>query len=125
MKAPGHIALTPFPHTDLSGSKLRPVLLLCPASARFDDWVVCMVSSQLHQAEVGLDEVVQETDADYLNSGLHAASVIRLSRLAVLQGSLMAGRLGAVSADRLEVIRLRLARWIEAGGQVNTLPDAL
>lgn len=56
MKQAGQIALTPFPHTDLSGSKLRPVLLLRKASQRFDDWLVCMVSSQLNQAEAGLDE---------------------------------------------------------------------
>lgn len=49
MKKAGQIALTPFPHTDLSGTKLRPVLLLRRTSRRFEDWLVCMVSSRLHQ----------------------------------------------------------------------------
>ena len=116
MKAPGQIALTPFPHTDLSGSKLRPVLLLCPASRHYDDWVVCMVSSQLHQAEPELDEVISDVDPHYPASGLRAPSVFRLSRLAVLQGSLMLGRLGELPTQRLIDMRTKLARWIEAGG---------
>ncbi|AGX87758.1 hypothetical protein [Candidatus Symbiobacter mobilis] len=53
MKQAGLIALVPYPFTDLSGAKLRPVLLLRKASHRYDDWLVCMVSSQLDQAETG------------------------------------------------------------------------
>lgn len=33
MKHAGQIVLTPFPYADLSGAKLRPVLLLRQASA--------------------------------------------------------------------------------------------
>jgi mRNA interferase MazF len=45
LKQAGQIVVTPFPYTDLSSAKLRPVLLLRQAAARFDDWLVCMVSS--------------------------------------------------------------------------------
>jgi len=37
VKQAGQIVLTPFPHTDLSGTKLRPVLMLRQAS-RFGVW---------------------------------------------------------------------------------------
>lgn len=123
MKVPGQIALTAFPHTDLSGSKLRPVLLLCLASERYDDWVVCMVSSQLQQAEPELDEIISDIDPDYRASGLRVPSVFRLSRLAVLQGSLMLGRLGELPAQRLVEMRTKLARWIEAGGPRERVPS--
>lgn len=83
---------------------------------RYDDWVVCMVSSQLYQAEPELDDVIRDIDPDYPASGLRAPSVVRLSRLAVLQGSLMLGRLGELPVQRLNAMRTRLARWIEAGG---------
>lgn len=113
MKRPGQIALTPFPYTDLSGAKLRPVLLLRRASGRFgDDWLVCMVSSQLQQAENGLDEIVVSTAPDFAGSGLKTASVLRLSRLAVLDGALFAGSIGAIGEERLSAIKARLARWI-------------
>jgi len=111
MKRAGQIVLTPFPYTDLSGAKLRPVLMLRQAS-RFDDWLVCMVSSKVAQAEAGFDEVLLPADPDFAASGLKAPSVLRLSRLAVLQGALLAGSIGAIDDARLFRTRHRLARWI-------------
>lgn len=95
MRQPGQIVLTPFPYTDLSGSKWRPVLMLRRAS-RFDDWLVCMVSSRIEQADPALDEVLQTNDPDFHASGLKAPSVFRLSRLAVLDGARLAGSIGAI-----------------------------
>lgn len=111
MKRAGQIVLTPFPYTDLSSAKLRPVLMLRPAS-RFDDWLVCMVSSRIEQAEPGLDEVLSPIEPDFVVSGLKAPSVLRLARLAVLDGSLLAGSIGTIDDTRLSRIRQRLARWI-------------
>jgi hypothetical protein len=48
-----------------------------------------MVSSQLHQAESGLDEVLGPTDGDFIAAGLKAPRVIRLARLAVIDGTLL------------------------------------
>jgi mRNA interferase MazF len=112
VKCAGQIVLTPFPYTDLSGAKLRPVLLLRPASNRFDDWLVCMVSSQLQQAETGLDEIICSSDADFRATGLKTSSVLRLSRLAVLDGALLVGSIGAIDERRLVDVRQRLADWI-------------
>lgn len=112
MKRAGQIALTPFPDTDLTISKRRPVLLIRQASSRFDDWLVCMVSSQLHQAEFGLDEIVAGSDPDFGDSGLKAPSVLRLSRLAVLDSAVLVGCIGWIAEDRLMRIRGRLGGWI-------------
>jgi mRNA interferase MazF len=112
MKRAGQIVLTPFPYTDLSGTKLRPVLLLREASNRFDDWLVCMVSSQLEQAESGFDEIITPNDTDFPATGLKASSVLRLSRLAVLDGALLIGSIGAIEDARLLPVRQRLADWI-------------
>lgn len=112
MKHAGQIVVTPFPHTDLSSAKLRPVLLLRQASARFDDWLVCMVSSQLQQAESGLDEILTPADAGFAASGLKAPSVFRLSRLAVLDGNSLVGCIGSIDEARLKAIRQRLAAWV-------------
>ncbi len=114
MKRAGQIVLTSFPNTDLSATKLRPVLMLRQAS-RFDDWLVCMVSSQMHQTEADLDEIISPTDSDFPNSGLKVTSVLRLSRLAVLEGFLLLGSIGTISDERLTKIRLQLAKWISSG----------
>lgn len=111
MKRGGQIVLTPFPYTDLSGAKLRPVLMLRQAS-RFDDWLVCMVSSKLDHADAGFDEVLTPADADFAASGLKVPSALRLSRLAVLDASLLVGSIGSIGDERLARIRQRLAQWI-------------
>ncbi len=116
MKQAGQIVLIPFPFTDLSGAKPRPVLTLRKASVQFDDWLVCMVSSQLQQTDSPLDEALSPGDVDFTATGLKVASVLRLSRLAVLDGSLFMGSLGTISDERLQRIRQRLAAWIAEDG---------
>nr|WP_299241694.1 type II toxin-antitoxin system PemK/MazF family toxin [uncultured Halomonas sp.] len=112
MKRAGQIALMPFPYTNLQYSKKRPVLLLRRLDHAQDDWLVCMVSSQLHQAEPGLDWVLRTDDIEFAASGLKVSSVFRLSRLAVLEGSLLLGQLGELPESRLCDIRQRLASWL-------------
>ncbi|WP_404416461.1 type II toxin-antitoxin system PemK/MazF family toxin [Vreelandella aquamarina] len=112
MKRAGQIALMPFPYTDLKSSKKRPVLLLRQLNDTWDDWLVCMVSSQLHQANPRLDWVLMPDDEAFSASGLKVASVFRLSRLVVLDGALMLGQLGSLSDARLHQLRHQLGTWI-------------
>ena len=112
MKRAGQIVLVPFPYTDLTGAKLRPVLMVRRASRRYDDWLVCMVSSQLQQAEPDLDEILRQEESDFLATGLKASSVIRLSRLAVVDGGMLIGCIGEIGGDRLNLLRRRLATWL-------------
>lgn len=71
-----------------------------------------MVSSQLQQIDPMLDELVLPSHPDFAGSGLKTPSVLRLSRLAVLDGSLLAGSIGLIDEARLATIKLRLGRWI-------------
>ncbi|NJL55613.1 type II toxin-antitoxin system PemK/MazF family toxin [bacterium] len=117
MKQSGQIVLVPFPFTDLFGAKLRPVLMLRKSSAQFDDWLVCMVSSQLWQVDGQIEEILLPSDADFAVTGLKVPSMLRLSRLAVLESSLLMGSLGEVSHERLQRIRQKLAVWIAEDGE--------
>lgn len=119
MKLAGQIALMPFPYTDLRDSKLRPVLLLRQLDHAHDDWLVCMVSSRLHQAAPSLDWMLRPEDDEFAKSGLKVPSVFRLSRVAVLEGSLLLGQLGTVSESRLQDLRKRLGDWISGEDAVN------
>lgn len=117
MKQAGQIVLVPFPFTDLSGAKLRPVLMLRQVSVQFDDWLVCMVSSQLRQADTQIDEILLPDDADFAMTGLKVPSVLRLTRLAVLESSLLMGSLGSIRDEQLQRIRQKLAVWIAEDSQ--------
>jgi len=68
---------------------------------------------QLHQEIPDFDEVITLADADFQQSGLKLASVIRISRLAVVRGDILLGKLGEIDTQRLFRIKQRLANWIQ------------
>ena len=108
----GQIVLFKFPQTDLAVGKSRPSLLIAPVPSSFDDWLVCMISTQIRQA-ITVDEIISPTDVDFSQSGLKTESVFRLTRLAVVSESIFLGTIGEISASRLIKIKKRLANWIE------------
>ena len=114
MKSAGKIALLKLPQTDLEPGKKRPVLILAAVPGQHDDWLVCMISTQLRQAVADFDEIVAEEAEDFAASGLKVESAIRISRLAVISGNLLAGAIGNIGTDRLLRIKVNLARWIGA-----------
>jgi hypothetical protein len=69
-------------------------------------------NSDMGEAELGLDEIVAGSDPDFGDSGLKAPSVLRLSRLAVLDSAVLVGCIGWIAEDRLMRIRGRLGGWI-------------
>jgi mRNA interferase MazF len=97
-------------------------VLLGELPGPFDDWLVCMTSSQLHQEVSGFDEVIRDSDADFARSGLKVASVLRISRLAVVEGSVLMGAVGEISPERLHGMRVRLARWIGGAAPIEISP---
>jgi mRNA interferase MazF len=111
----GQMVLFPFPYTDLSRAKLRPALVLREIPGGHDDWLVCMVSSNLGQAITGFDDVIDQSAPDFSASGLKCPSVIRAGRLLAVHASVFLGALGEISPERLEQIRSRIAEWLHNG----------
>lgn len=115
MRAPGQVVLLKFPQSDLSAGKPRPVLLIVRApGGRYEDWLVCMLSTQLHQALPGFDEILDESQPDFIESGVRVRSVIRISRLAVVSADMLLGNIGTIGDERFMRIRKALADWILA-----------
>jgi mRNA interferase MazF len=112
MKRAGQIVLFNFPQTDLVRGKLRPALLINKLPGPYDDWLICMISSQTSQHIEGFDEIVRESDADFGRSGLKVAGVIRVGRLAVVEGRMLIGSIGEIESERLQRLKSNLARWL-------------
>jgi mRNA interferase MazF len=112
MKQAGQIILFRFPQADLEEGKLRPALLLGKLPGDYDDWLICMISSQIRHYIPQFDELIQEHDSDFAQSGLKVASVIRVGRLAVVEGKVLLGAPGQISPERLQRIKNHLAEWI-------------
>jgi len=98
MIAEGDILLFRFPQSDLGVGKLRPALLTKRTHGDFDDCLVCMISTQTQHRIAGLEVVVSETMPGFDKTGLKKESLIRTSRLAVVQSDMFTGKLGSLSA---------------------------
>ncbi|MEX2399264.1 MAG: type II toxin-antitoxin system PemK/MazF family toxin [Rhodothermales bacterium] len=112
MKSPGQVVVFRFPQTDQSEGKLRPALLISSVPGPFDDWLVCMITSQLRHLVEGFDEVIGPNDGDFGDSGLKAKSLIRIGRLAVVDGSVLLGAIGEISHYRFERVKRRIVDWV-------------
>ena len=106
----GDVVLTPLPQSD-GRIKHRPAMVLRKMPP-FGDLLVCGVSTQLHQAVAGFDDLIEPQHNDFRASGLKAASVIRLGFLAVLPASSFIGGMGTISAERHRRLLTRLSQFL-------------
>ena len=92
----GNVVLIKFPFTDLTGSKLRPALVLIESG---DDVVVSFITSVLTERFIGDVTLVKNQQ-----NGLKKDSVLRLAKLATLSKSLIAGKLGTFSGEEINSV---------------------
>ena len=109
---PGTIILFRFPHSDLQRGKLRPAVLLKQVPNEYGDWFVAMISTQLHQQIEGLEIVISEDDSDFSGTGLKQSSLIRTSRLAVVDSDIFVGQIGRLENEKLSEVLARLIKWL-------------
>jgi len=97
--AAGQVVLLPFPFSNLSRSKLRPVLLL--ASAGQADWVACQITSNPYSDPRA---IALAQDA-FAHGGLQRVSYVRPGKLFTANQSLVAASAGSLHASVLEHVR--------------------
>lgn len=105
----GDILLVPFPFTDLSASKRRPVLALT-APDTYGDFIAMPVTSR-PQAEHGLPIAT----TDLISGSLPAASWIRTNRVITLNTSLVVKTVARVSDRLVGEAAERLFAYISRG----------
>ena len=98
--AKGEIVVITFPFTDLSGSKLRPAVILADTT---QDVTVAFVTTQLKWQEP-TDVLLTPT----LINGLKKTSLIRTSKLATLDKTLIKGRIGNLTSEEIKNIGEKL-----------------
>jgi mRNA-degrading endonuclease toxin of MazEF toxin-antitoxin module len=106
----GDLLLIPFPFTDLSATKRRPVLSLTPANG-YGDFIALPVTSRA-QPEHGLPL----TAADLVSGSLPAPSWIRTNRIVTLNASLVVKSVGRVSERTVAAAVERFCAYISASG---------
>jgi mRNA interferase MazF len=108
MKA-GDIVLTVIPQDDQQ--KKRPVLIL-KILPKYGDYLVCAISSQLHQQIPKFDLVLDEKHDAFADTHLKTASVFRLASLAVLSKEDIIGSIGILRSDLHQQLLKSLAEYL-------------
>ena len=98
--AKGDIVLITFPFTDLTGSKLRPAVILAETVL---DLTVCFITTQLQWQET-TDVLLMPTSSN----GLRKQSLIRTSKIATLDKTLAKGLLGRLTSNELSDLNDKL-----------------
>ena len=94
--AKGDIVLITFPFTDLSGTKLRPAVVLIDTPL---DFTVCFITTQIQWQESS-DLIIAPSPSN----GIRKQSLLRTTKIATLDKSLAKGLLGKLNANELNML---------------------
>ena len=102
----GDIVLTRFPFTDLTGTSLRPALVVSQRQIG-QDIVLVAISSVVRGALSPTDYTVNPTHPEFALTGLRVTSVFRMHKLAAVERSTIIRHLGRIGPQlQVEVDKL-------------------
>tara|TARA_Y100000310_G_scaffold345532_1_gene466147 strand:- start:11220 stop:11567 length:348 start_codon:yes stop_codon:yes gene_type:complete len=99
----GDIVLVPFPFTNLSGIKQRPVLILSSKeyNQKGEDIITCGITSNLSDKE----HSILITEKEMLSGKLPKASRIKSDKIFTLEKSIVKRKFGKVNSSVLEKVK--------------------
>ncbi len=107
----GDVVLISLPQSDKKFKK-RPVLLLKKMPG-FGDWLVCGISTQLHQYVPNFDEIIDRNHPDFKASGLLAPSLVRLTFIAIVPKADIPGTIGSLGNGTITKIINNLIEFLK------------
>jgi len=110
----GSVVLIRYPFTDLSGSKLRPAIIVTPNDriAVLDDMLCAFVTTGIPDKTLPTDLILNINDPDFVATGLKQTSLIRAHKLTLLHRSLIQRHLGNISKGLQEQLDQRLEKAV-------------
>ena len=102
----GAVVVLPFPFSDLSGSKVRPGIVL--AEVGMDDWILCQVTSNPYSDPAA----IRVEQADFQTGSLQRTSYARPGKLFTANSTLMVRQAGQLSPGKVsEIIAAVVAQF--------------
>jgi mRNA interferase MazF len=105
----GDVVLIPFPFTDLSGSKIRPAVILIVSDS---DITLVFITTQLKWKE-DFDVALEPTPGN----GLKKKSIIRLNKLATLDKELVIGKIGNLLDKEIAIVNRNLLKLFQLNSE--------
>jgi mRNA interferase MazF len=105
----GDIVLIKYPFTNLVSSKVRPALIISSNSytKSGEDAIFMFISSQTVNPQP-TDLFLDQSDTEFLRTGLKKASLIRTAKIATLSKNLASSHLGQVGPTLMGEIGKKL-----------------
>lgn len=98
----GDILVVPFPFSDLSGTKRRPVFVA--ASLEGDDLILCQITSKKKNDSYA----ITLADSDFEEGCLKVDSMIRPNRIFTAENSIVLYKAGKVNPDKIAEVEKSL-----------------
>ena len=96
--SPASIVIIPFPFSDLSGTKLRPALVL--AETGHDDWLLCQITSNAYIDS----DAIRLSDTSLSKGTLNQTSFARPMKLFTAHAELIAKRVAILNDETFRKI---------------------
>lgn len=105
------IVLVPFPYSDLSSSKRRPVLIVSnnKYNTKFPDVLVCVITSNLYKDKFSI--ILNDADLDA--GVLPEKSVIKCHKLFTIEQTKILKRFSVISEKKFEEVNVVLNELIQ------------
>lgn len=105
----GTIVLIPFPFAELTNIKVRPALVISTTKDKYQDLILCAISSVL-PAKPGIFEMVVQPDR---GNNLRVSSVIKIDRVVTLKKEDIITILGAISIGETEQFKKKFKQLVD------------
>lgn len=106
----GKIILIPVPYTDLTAAKLRPALVIFEGRL---DLIVAAITTTMFNVSPEWDVFIGTGDPEFHQTGLKAASVLKLTKISTVRKDLAEGELGEIDGDLKAEVNQKLKRIFE------------
>jgi mRNA interferase MazF len=105
--SPASIVVIPFPFSDLSGTKLRPALVL--AGTGQDDWLLCQITSNPYVDP----HAIRLTNAELSKGNLNAVSFARPMKLFTANLNLIIKRVAILNDDTFKAVLTTITQSLQ------------
>ena len=102
----GDVIVAPFPFTDLTGSKVRPAVVLAVVGR--SDYLMCQVTSNAFADP----DAVELARSDMAAGGLHRRSYAQLTKLFTGNESLIRKRVGRLTVRKSDELAQRVIQFL-------------
>jgi mRNA interferase MazF len=100
--AVGDVVIVPFPYADFSKFKKRPALVV--GQAEFGNLILCQITSRADTSKLALPL----NDTHFSKGALKLESYIRFDKLFTIEPSVLAGTVGSLKTEKIELVQSRI-----------------